>query len=179
MRRFLYLLAVALLLGGCSDASDAGKTSNTAVNSSVFAGSTTPQAANGEPALNGISTPPTANFVAVNKRVVPDGPGSGRPILRYEPAADNSQIASAMNSDGQMFEVRIWKKHPQLVKIESTWLDQKNKALYILLRTGKVMNITTDRIQNLKQATTRELLEIAGLPQEAKSPTRPAVKKEQ
>ena len=90
-------------------------------------------------------------------------PGAGRPALLYEAAPEDSQIASATNSSGQLYEVRIFKKHPQLLKIESTSLDSKNRKLTIVLRSGEVKEITTDSIPNLKLATANQLVELAGL----------------
>jgi len=134
----------------------------------------------GDAALNAdANTAPAGNIIGRNKRPITEVPETSRPSLQYQPAGEDSEIASTMNAAGQMYEVRVWKRHPQLVKVESLWIDPKNKQLTYMLRSGKVLKITTDRIQNLKQATTSQLLEIAGLPQHANTPPRPVPKKEQ
>lgn len=136
----LIVLLFALLIGlvGCSSSSSDGNGSTT-----HSTGGSTPVAGSTDPSSNPL-------------------PADGRPVLRFEPADEDSQIASATNSSGQMYEVRIWKKHPKLLKVESVGLDERNKRLAIVLRTAKVINVTTDRIPNLRLATAKQVLEIAG-----------------
>ncbi len=90
-------------------------------------------------------------------------PADDRPVLRFDPAPEDSQIASAMNSSGQMYDTRIFKRHPQLVKVDSTSIGPKEKELKILLRNGQIKIVTTDSIVDLKQATTSQLLRLAGI----------------
>jgi hypothetical protein len=177
MNHFLYLPLVAMgLTIGCSGGADASKPASAVasnLNATAVASNTTQSiTANSAVALNAETNIPPAGVVesAANKRKVTDVPGSARPVLRYEPAAEDSEIASAMNNSGQMYEVRVWKRDPQLVKVESVWLDPNSKALTILLRSGKVLNITTDKIVNLKQATAKQILDIAGVQSPAGTP---------
>ena len=161
-----FLLIVIGIAGGCSGNADVSKSTNApgSVSNTIAASNSGQTLSSNAPPSNPAAIPTAENAIEnPNRRKVIDVPGEGRPVMRYEPAAEDSQIASAMNSGGQMFEIRIWKKHPQLLKVESIWVDQKNKALTIILRTGQVMNITTDRIPNLKLATANQLLEIAGV----------------
>jgi len=183
MKQIFFLLIAVGLLGGCSGAANSEKPANKGiVGSNTSAGAANlPHSLNpGDAGLNAEANgAPPGNVLGHTKRQVVDSPGSERPVLQYQPAAEDSQIASGMNGQGQMFEVRVWKRHPQLVKVESVWTDPKNKQLTYLLRTGKNLTVTTDRIENLKQATSNQLLEIAGLPQTAKIPPRPGEKKQQ
>lgn len=122
------------------------------------------------PNVNSVGAPSNNLIENVNKQKVPEAPGEGRPVLHYEPASENSQIASAMNRSGQTYEVRIWTKHPQLLKVESVSIDEKSKALTIVLRSAQVLNITTDRIPNLKLATADQILDLAGVKPVAATP---------
>ena len=113
---------------------------------------------------NSVTNVQTGTFAQPpNNKETVDLPAGAHPILRWEPAAEDSQIASAINASGQMYETRIFKRHPQLVKVDSTWIDAKQKALKIVLRNGQVKDVTTDKIVNLKQATAAQLLELVGI----------------
>lgn len=83
--------------------------------------------------------------------------------LRFQPAAEDSETAFSMNNIGQMYSIRVFRNHPQLAKVESVWVNKKDKELKIFLKDGRVLELTTDRILNLKQATTAQLLELAGI----------------
>ncbi len=173
-RYFLFFLIIATVFnGGCSGNPDVAKTANSpnnpsAATASLNAGQST--SSNVAPNIPAANTAPVDALENLNKRKVTDVPGAVRPEMRYEPAAENSQIARAMNGSGQMYEVRVWTKHPQLLKVESIWVDDKNKALTIILRTGKIFNITTDRIPNVKSATANQFLELAGVQPSAATP---------
>lgn len=166
------LFIVSCLTYGCSGSAGVDGMKNTSISTSNIE---VPSNQNQSVGTNSASSipgdKPFENTLGnSNKRKITEVPGGGRPVLQFEPAPENSQIAQAMNSSGQMFEVRIWKGHPQLLKVESVWVDQKNKALTIMLRSTKVLNITTDRIPNLKLATAKQLLEIAGVQPTAATP---------
>lgn len=133
----LFVICISASLGGgCSGSSEGGSQTN-----SQNSSSTSVQNA-GQP-----------NVGASNL------PRSGRPVMRYVPAPEDSQIAQA-TQDGKLYEVRIWKKHPKLLKIESTTIDEKNKSMSIILRTAQVVNITTDRIPNVGLATADQFLAL-------------------
>lgn len=114
----------------------------------------------------------------VSENKAAGNPGAGRPVLQFEQIPEDSQIASTKDNNGRPYEVRIWKRHPQLLKVESTGIDNNNKALTIVLRDKRVFNITTDRIVNLKLATASQVLEVAGVkPVVATSPVKSGPKK--
>lgn len=169
----LLLLIASTVSGSCSGNADADKPANVSGGSSNQS-----TASNPGQSVNPKAPPPvqagnqsSENTIGIStKRKITDVPGAGRPVLQFEPGPEDSQLAQAMNSSGQMYEVRIWKRHPQLLKVESVWVDAKNKYLTIALRTGKVLNITTDRIPNLKLATANQLLEMAGIQPAAATP---------
>jgi hypothetical protein len=137
---FFLLFTSAVLLFGCGSNADIDKTANVTAN---------PNAGN-------------SNVVGV--------PNTGRPVMQYETAAEDSQIAQATNSGGQPYEVRIWKKHPQLLKVESIGVDEKNKALTIITRDAKIYKVTTDRIPNIKLATAAQFLEVGNVPPSVATP---------
>jgi len=68
-----------------------------------------------------------------------------------------------MDPQGRILEVRVFKSHPQLSKVESTWLGPKEKTLKIYLRDGKMREITTAEIANLRSASSQQLLQMAGV----------------
>ena len=148
INKYFLLILVATFVAGCSSNADVNKPVNASAN------------------VSAANAPGMPGNPAGNAGV----PNDGRPVLRFEPAPENSQIAQALNSSGQMYEYRLWKGHPQLLKVESTSLDEKNKALTIVLRTSKVFNITTDRIPNVKLATANQFLELAGVQPVAAAP---------
>lgn len=129
------LVSVSLIIS-CSDNSEVASQANTQTSTSASV-------------QNGGQT---------NPGITP-APGAGRPILKFEPSPEDSQIAQAMQ-DGKLYELRIWKKHPKLLKVESTTLDEKNKSLSIVLRSAQVINITTDRIPNVRLATADQFLQL-------------------
>jgi len=119
-------------------------------------------AGNTEPGSNSNEQNPVSNSVAKGQSNAGNFqiPRSGRPELRFVEAPEDSQIAQA-TQNGKLYEQRIWKKHPKLLKVESTTLDEKNKSLSIVLRSAQVVNITTDRIPNVKLATAEQFLKLA------------------
>jgi hypothetical protein len=166
---FLFILLVSFSFA-CSGNVDANKparaaTANSTASNAVVASNTAPGVSSNIGTTNPDVNVPSAGVVEPsNKRPLADVPGGGRPVLRFEEAAEDSEIAQTMNSSGQMYEVRVWRKNPQLVKVESTWVDPKTKDLKIILRNGQVKHVSTDiSIPNLKQATANQLLQLIGI----------------
>jgi hypothetical protein len=71
-------------------------------------------------------------------------------------------MATTMNADGQPVEVRVFKDHPQLAKVEATWLGPKQKLLRITLRSGSTVELTTDQIADLSSASSELLVQLCG-----------------
>jgi hypothetical protein len=86
---------------------------------------------------------------------------------RQEPqhfdAPEDSTITTTMNSKGQILEIRVFKKHPQLAKLESTWTGTKDRNIKLFLRDGTSRELTTDKVENLRSVTAAQMLEMAGI----------------
>ncbi len=108
--------------------------------------------------------PPAGNFAARTNRTRRDVRITGTPPpLTFQPADEDSKFATAMGPTGEIYEVRVFNSHPRLAKVESTWIDAKSRDITITLKDGQVRSIKTDALPSLKQATTRQLIDIAGL----------------
>jgi hypothetical protein len=103
------------------------------------------------PAAGGRRVPPA--------RTVPLGTP---PPLEFRKGLENSQIATTMNADGQAVEVRVFKDHPQLARVEATWLGPKEKLVRITLRNGSTVEVHTDQLPNLATAMAKQLVQLAG-----------------
>ncbi len=131
----------------------------------------TPEVRMVEPVAN-ISLPPaTANKTAPGTTIaeranrqprIDSGTGAAPGPLQFKPAGENSEIAVTMESDGTVREVRIFKSHPQLAKVESSFRDPGERTLKFTMRNGKVATVKTSRIKDLQTATAAELLALAG-----------------
>ena len=97
----------------------------------------------------------SANRIDVNPTGTPLSP-------QFHPAAENSESAITMNRDGSVTEIRVFKSHPQLAKVEATSFGTNGKQVKFYLRSGKVLEVKTDHLGNLQTVTTKELLAIAG-----------------
>lgn len=169
IRCFLIVGLGSMLLWGCSIAENTAKNNSSDGNTGVPAG--TPSnvsveanaiaaAVNSAPA----ATPGNANAPVNLKRQVVDSGGPAAPAtLQFQPAPEDSEIATSMTKDGILIEVRRFKNNPQFARIEAYWLSPKEKQLKFYLRNGKVVEVKNDTIANLKTATVAELMAIAGL----------------
>ncbi|HEV7701037.1 MAG TPA: hypothetical protein VGO43_12460 [Pyrinomonadaceae bacterium] len=81
--------------------------------------------------------------------------------LQYRAGAENSQTATTMNSAGQAIEIRVFKTHPRLARVEAVWLDEKAKILKFTFRDGRTSEVRTDKVASLVTASTQALMEIA------------------
>ena len=68
-----------------------------------------------------------------------------------------------MNASGQVFETRVFKENPQLAKVEMLWISPTDKKVKIYLKSGKIVQDSGERIDNLTTVSTSVLLEIAGV----------------
>lgn len=82
-----------------------------------------------------------------------------------------------MKPDGSVYEIRVFKNHPQLKKVEALWHGVTAKTLTFKLRNGRVLERRTDQLYDLQTATTADLLIIAGLRPAAATSTRSNAKK--
>ncbi len=117
-----------------------------------------------DPNIAVVNTAPPANMRdrRMSRKMIDANPAGTPPSPQFHPAAEDSESAVTMNRDGAVVEIRVFKSHPQLARVEVTWLDPKNKDVKFYLRSGQILNVKTMRIGNLQTATTQELLAIAG-----------------
>ena len=116
--------------------------------------------------------PKTNSRERINRDRIDVNPAATPLPLKFRKAAENSEVATTMNTEGDIFEVRVFKNHPQIAKVEATWVDAKEKALKIYLRNGQILEVKTDRLTDLASATASQLLEIGGLKTPSKSSDR-------
>jgi len=69
-----------------------------------------------------------------------------------------------MNEVGQVVETRVFKSHPAISRVVAVWKKPKMAELRITLKDGISLDVKAERLSNLQSATTRELMEIAGIP---------------
>ena len=169
---FALIFAVGFFLGCSSQANtSAPKTTSTSKNtngqnSNAGVSSNLGQPANSEVVASDAPTDAPAGNArdrVARKRFI-DVPSTGPPPPPQMLAApENSEIATTMNRDGAVIETRVFKDHPQIEKVESTWLTPKQRNVRIFLKDGRVVETKTDRIDSLRIAPTGLLLEIAGI----------------
>jgi len=77
------------------------------------------------------------------------------------PAPDNSTFTSYLTDSG--YEIRTFKNHPQLLKVEKKITADGKQSLKIFLRDGKVVELPGQRITILATAPAASILEAAGI----------------
>src|SRR5690349_18676682 len=102
MRYLLFFALAAGLLAACSTSSSPEKpaaNSAVAVSNSASSANVSSGLKTGDAALNAeANAAPAGNVIGpADRRKIVDVPGTSRAVLQYEPAADDSQIASSMN----------------------------------------------------------------------------------
>ncbi len=156
----LYLLLVGVASVGCFTASETG-------NEQAVANERAPVEAISQNAAMPVpdQAPPAGGLAERVNRLKPrEVPASGTPVpLVFTDAGENSQTASTMDSDGSVREIRVFRSHPVLSKVELIWLTPRDKVLKVTLKDGKTVETQTDRIENLKQATAATILSVAGI----------------
>ena len=164
----LLIILAAALGSACSGGTETAKNINsTASNGNIV----TNRAA--APAAQTNSAMPPSNAPGVNtsgqKRLVNEPAAPDRPPSQFSEAPEDSTLTSTMNPKGQVLEIRVFRSHPQLAKVEATWISPQQKSVKFFLRNGRTGEVTTDKLQDLKTASIAELLEMAGI-----GTTRPA-----
>jgi len=159
IEKALFLVASLVMSWGCSGSAET-------VKSDSSSGDTAPAVTRVETSANAAAETPAPNNLAIRpygrKRVVlPDT--EPLPRLQFREGAEDSEIATSMNSNGEIVETRIFRNHPQLGRVEAVWKSAKEATLKISLKGGKTIDVKSDRLVNLHSATTRDLIEIAGI----------------
>jgi len=76
-------------------------------------------------------------------------------------APDDSEIRNTMNAKGLPLEIRQFKNHPILVKIERT--DTNNRDVKVYLRNGKVVKLPESQANDFSTAPASEIVKAIGL----------------
>lgn len=94
------------------------------------------------------------------------------------PAPDNSTFSSYLTDAG--YEIRTFRNHPQLLKVEKKITSDGKQSLRVFLRSGKVVDLPGNRINPLASAPASLILEMAGVqpppPPQAPAGTAPVKK---
>jgi hypothetical protein len=103
-------------------------------------------------------------FDKLQKNGVPSGPPVDAVALAMKlarPAPDNSTFTSYLTDAG--FEVRTFKDHPQLKKVEKKTTNDGSVSIKVYLRNGKVIDLPGQAIPNLSTAPAILIMDAAGL----------------
>ena len=82
-------------------------------------------------------------------------------LKNARPAPDNSTFSSYLTDAG--YEIRIFKNHPQLLKVEKKVTSDGKGSMKVFLRNGKVIDLPANRIMPLSTAPASSILEAAGV----------------
>ena len=77
------------------------------------------------------------------------------------PAPDNSTFTSFLTDAG--YEIRTFKNHPQLLKVEKKITPDGKQAVKVFLRDGKVVELPGQKIPVLATIPAAQILEAAGI----------------
>ncbi|MEP7149755.1 MAG: hypothetical protein ABI857_12825, partial [Acidobacteriota bacterium] len=83
-------------------------------------------------------------------------------IRNARPAPDNSTFTSYLTDVGH--EIRTFKNHPQLLKVEKRTESSGTQTLKIFLRNGNVVNLPGEKIPALSTASAATIAVVAGIP---------------
>jgi len=87
---------------------------------------------------------------------------TGKPPKPYEEAApEDSTFSASLGKVG--LETRTFKRHPTILKIERT-IDGTGSKLALYLKNGKTVEIANDKLPDIKNASSNDILKAAGLP---------------
>jgi hypothetical protein len=187
--KFFVLLGVAatLTLAACSSSNEGKPTANgnaaSGVNAPVAATSSNsgnsntnlvaaaPQAGDAnvtssDAPMPGVLSPQMQNrFDKAQKNGVPSGPPVDAAALAMKlarPAPDNSTFTSYLTDAG--YEIRTFKDHPQLKKVEKKTTNDGTVSIKVYLRNGKVIDLPGQAIPNLSSIPAILIMDAAGLP---------------
>ncbi len=178
MNKFLIVSVLGSLFAfGCSSSIQTNETKTNAVPANRSSNSTIANTQVSEVPANAGPTPGTldevpvvpiregsnANTAKLNRdRKIVETPGAANEPTRV-PAGENSEVSSTMDKQGNFVESRFFKGHPQLEKVERTYLDPKNSTLKIFLKGGKVVTVSGDKIKDFVGTSSAMYLEMAGI----------------
>ncbi|MCO6512033.1 MAG: hypothetical protein J5I65_14705 [Aridibacter famidurans] len=100
-------------------------------------------------------------------------------VARKQNLPDDSEMATLMNKQGHVVETRTFLKNKYLDKVVKTTFKPKEISIKIYLKSGKVVEVTEDKIGNFRTASARALLDAAGfvIPVDPNEPQKDPAKK--
>lgn len=105
-----------------------------------------------------------STFDRARRRLRPVENPSASPVPpTMSPAPENSEGMIAMLPDGTINEVRVFRSHPKITRVDTFFTRPGVKRVKIALRDGRVVELETDRIDNLLSISSADLLQIAGI----------------
>ena len=114
----------------------------------------------------GIQSPQVQNRKdKVGKEGGPSGPPVDAAALAMKlarPAPDNSTFTSYLSDAG--YEIRTFKNHPQLTKVEKKTSNDGSTTIKVFLRNGKVVDLPGQAIPILSTAPASQIMNAAGVP---------------
>ena len=156
----LLMVGMAACSGSGSDAASGNASAPPASNAVSNGSSEVAGGANA--AANGASQGNAVDRLNRKRRHPVNGSAGADAPLDFRPGPENSDIATTMNAEGQPVEVRVFKDHPQLTRVEAVWLGPSEKLVTITLRDGTTVEVKTDRIPSLNSAPSELLVALAG-----------------
>lgn len=158
----LCLFMIAAAAFGCSKStSTTGSNSN--LDSNQLVAGTTASNQNSQTIIPGIQgAPAEGNRQAANQLNVPVKHGSSTEKAPSSmPAPDDSTFSAELTDIAR--EVRTFKSHPQLLKVEKTIEPGKQPVIKVFLRGGKIVTLPGDKITNLASVPASSILSAAGI----------------
>ena len=91
------------------------------------------------------------------------------------PAPDESTFTSTMDKSGNFIEVREFKNHPRLLKVERKILGRDSKYS-VFLKNGKVVEAPAAKMENFRSLSPVTILEAIGIKVTPETPKDPELK---
>ena len=164
MKPILIWAAISVILGSGTGCSTSSGPDNRASSETSNTGSPA-QNSSGGPNSSNTASLPSSSFQARDRRKDRANVNTNakpEPLV-FRAAPENSESATTMTADGSILEIRVFKSHPQIARVESLWVDPKDKLLRVYLKNGRMIEVRTDRLSTLRSAKVVEILEVAGI----------------
>ena len=177
MKQFFCLAILAIFINGCSSAPSGENAIRTNADISELNNpdpNSLPQSNANNSLPGGLTTFGANNQMsgekkAANKNAQPIYPNA-KPITQLAP--DNSEFQSAMNNQGQPIEIRVFKNHPALSKVERIYVTLENPVVKAYLKNGKTVNLPADKIGNPMEASAEEIMNALNSGNSTVAPTK-------
>lgn len=96
------------------------------------------------------------------RRQRPDVDPTASPIPpTLSPAPEDSEGAITMLPDGTISEIRVFRSHPSLARVDTFFTGSGLRTVRFTLRDGRIIERKTDKIDNLLNTPVSTLLQIA------------------